>query len=189
MTNLETHIQSVFKIPDASLTAVAELFEEDNLKKGDYYLRKDVHCLKMSFQTNGYVRIFKTVNDKEITQWINTEGHFLTDLSSFIFGQRAQWQMQALTDCKLYTLSKNNYNKLAKRVPDWLAIEKQFLAACFVTMENRIFSHLSMTAEDRYHRLYDYNKDLFSQVPQQYIASMLGMTPETFSRIRKKSIS
>jgi len=46
-----------------------------------------------------------------------------------------------------------------------------------------------MSAEERYHLFFANNKELFNQVPLQYIASMLGMTPETFSRIRKKQLS
>jgi CRP-like cAMP-binding protein len=64
--------------------------------------------------------------------------------------------------------------------------EKRFLAQYFVMMEDRIFSHLSMTAEERYNLFFENNSELFNQIPLQFIASMLGMTPETFSRIRKK---
>jgi hypothetical protein len=53
-------------------------------------------------------------------------------------------------------------------------------------LEERIISHLSMTAEQRYQQLFSFNKELFHQVPLQYLASMLGRSPETFSRIRKK---
>lgn len=60
------------------------------------------------------------------------------------------------------------------------------MAKCFTMMEDRIFAHLSMTAEERYQLFFEQNKELFQQVPLQYIASMLGMTPETFSRVRKK---
>ena len=183
---LESYIQSHFKIPNENLSIVSDLFEEEQLNKGDFFLRPGSYCQKMSFQTSGYIRMFREVNDKEITQWINFEGHFLTDLSSFMFGQRSQWSMQALTDCNLYTLSHQNYLKLTDLLPNWIAIEKQFLAACFVTLENRVFSHLSMSAEERYLQLFDYHKDLFNHVPLQHIASMLGMSPETFSRIRKK---
>jgi CRP-like cAMP-binding protein len=67
-------------------------------------------------------------------------------------------------------------------------LEKLFIAKCFAILEDRIFSHLSMTAEERYHFFFGNNKVLFNQVPLQYIASMLGMTPETFSRIRKRQL-
>jgi hypothetical protein len=74
-------------------------------------------------------------------------------------------------------------------VPAWPEIEKQFIAGCFITLEDRVFNHLSLSAEERYDQLFAFNQDLFRHVPQQYLASMLGMTPETFSRIRAKKVS
>lgn len=186
MTNLETYIQAYFKIPEESTASVATLFQEENFKKGDYFVRQGTYCQKMSFQTNGFIRVFTERHDKEITQWIGSKNHFITDLSSFIFGQRARWHIQAITDCKLYTITLDQYKTLSKVVPNWPELEQQFLAACFLTLEDRVFSHLSMSAEERYLQFYQQNKALFSQVPLQYIASMLGMSPETFSRIRKK---
>ncbi|MFK8038556.1 MAG: Crp/Fnr family transcriptional regulator [Crocinitomicaceae bacterium] len=189
MTSLETYIQSYFKIPTENVSDVASLFEEEELKKGDFFAREDTYCQKMSFQTSGLLRVFKNVGDKEITQWINTEGHFITELPSFMFGQRARFQIQALSDSKLYTISRKGYLQLSTLIPQWPELEKQFLSACFITLEDRVFSHLSMSAEERYDLLFEKNKALFNQVPLQYIASMLGMTPETFSRIRSKRIS
>ncbi len=63
------------------------------------------------------------------------------------------------------------------------------MASCFIQLEDRIFSHLSLNAEERYHQFFENNKELFNQVPLQYLASMLGMSPETFSRIRNKKNS
>jgi hypothetical protein len=54
-------------------------------------------------------------------------------------------------------------------------------------LEDRILTYLSMTAEERYNHLFNFNPELFNQVHLQYIASMLGMTPETLSRLRKKA--
>jgi CRP-like cAMP-binding protein len=71
-------------------------------------------------------------------------------------------------------------------IPKWNELEKLFIINCFSTLEDRIFSHLAMSAEERYQFFFANNKELFNQVPLQYIASMLGMTPETFSRIRKR---
>jgi CRP-like cAMP-binding protein len=84
------------------------------------------------------------------------------------------------------TLSKKNYLKLCQEFPKWLDIEKRFIVKCFAMIENRVFSHLSMTAEERYDAYFEQNKELFNQVPLQYIASVLGMSAETFSRIRKR---
>ena len=91
-----------------------------------------------------------------------------------------------MVDTELYSISKTNYKRLNELVQAWNELEKMFLIRCFITLENRIFSHLSMTAEERYRFFFENNKELFNQVPLQFIASMLGMTPETFSRIRKR---
>ncbi|MNY49182.1 hypothetical protein D3C86_1845770 [compost metagenome] len=77
---------------------------------------------------------------------------------------------------------------MGKVVNSWNTVEKLFLAKCFTTMGDRILTFISMTAEERYNELWNANKELFNQVPLQYLASMLGMTPETFSRLRKKSL-
>ena len=134
------------------------------------------------------MRIYVDIDAKEITQWISSEGNFITDLSSFTFNTPARWTIQALTDTQLYTIQKEDYNKLGELIPEWHQIEKLFIAKCFTILEDRVFSHLSMTAEERYNLFFEQNRELFNQVPLQYIASMLGMTPETFSRIRKKQL-
>jgi CRP-like cAMP-binding protein len=89
--------------------------------------------------------------------------------------------MQALTDCELYTIDKNNYDALGNNIPEWHKLEKLFLAKCFIILEERVNSHLFMTAEERYNQLLAISSELFNQVPLQYLASMLGMTPETLN--------
>ncbi len=189
MIELHDHLQSNFGITKESLDQVAVLFQESQLKKGAYFTRKEQFCEKLSFVKEGYIRIFSNTEKKEVTQWISTKGQFVTDLYAFVFKQRARWNIQALTDCQLYTIQNENYEQLNSLVPNWHQLEKQFIAGCFVTLEDRVFNHLSLNAEERYDQLFEQNKALFNQVPHQYLASMLGMTPETFSRIRNKKNS
>lgn len=84
------------------------------------------------------------------------------------------------------TIDKKSYLELSESFPKWKEIEIQFIAKCFGMLEDRVFSHLSMSAEERYNLYFEQNKELFNQVPLQYIASVLGMSAETFSRIRKR---
>lgn len=189
MTELEKYINSYFGVEQEDLLLISSLFKPQTLKKGDFYLRTGRYCEKMSFIKSGMLRIYVSTEDKEVTQWISTKGYFITDLSSLVFDTPARWTIQALTDVELYTIKKDDYNQLGRKIPKWYLLEKLFIAKCFTMLEDRIFSHLSMTAEERYHFFFQQNKELFNQVPLQYIASMLGMTPETFSRIRRKAIS
>ena len=189
MTELETYLQSYFGVSEASMQNMAKLFESSSLKRGDYFCQINKNCNQLSFIKSGSLRVYNQTESKEVTQWISTPGEFVTDLSSLIFNSPARWNIQAITDCEFYTISKANYANISQHVPEWPTLEKLFLAKCFLTLEDRVYSFLSMTAEQRYYMFIENKIALFNQVPHHYIASMLGMTPETLSRIRKKSIS
>lgn len=186
---LEQYIQTYFGIPNKSLQIIASLFEEENLSKEHYFTKAGQYCQKLSFVKEGYVRSYLETDRKEVTQWISGPNHFLADLRSLTFRLPARWNVQALTDCQLFTISSENYRKIHQFVPEWEKLEKNFIAKCFLTLEERVFSFLSMTAEERYLALHQQDAQLFNQVPLHYLASMLGMTPETLSRIRKKLTS
>ncbi|MGY5251746.1 Crp/Fnr family transcriptional regulator [Sphingobacterium spiritivorum] len=189
MTELELSIKSYFGVIDTKeLSSIVSLFKPEILKKGDYFLKTNKNSDRLSFVQSGLLRIFLATEDKEVTQWISTKGYFVTDLSGFIFDQPSRWTIQALTDVNIYTIRKSEYEKIHTIIPKWPQLERSFIVRCFATLEDRIFSHLSMTAEERYYFFFENNKELFNQVPLQYIASMLGMRPETFSRIRKKQL-
>lgn len=188
MTELEKYIKNYFGVDEDSLTEVSSYFKLQTLKKGDYFLKAGHYSDRFGFLQEGVIREFLFVEDKEVTKWISTKGYFILDLFSFIFGQPARWNFQALTDCELYVIERKDYQNLIKVIPRWTELEKLFIARCFAVLEDRVVSHLSMTAEERYNQLFLFNKELFNLVPLQYLASMLGMTPETFSRIRKKAL-
>lgn len=176
-------------LDDEQANKMNPFFKEEKIAKGDFFLKHQQYCDRLSFIESGYLRLSGLEGDKEITQWISSEGSFVTDLSSFLFGTRARWNIQALSDCTLFSITKDQYRKLKDEFSNWSEIENRFLASCFVALENRVFNHLSLTAEERYDQLFSLNKELFNQVPLQYLASMLGMSPETLSRIRQKKIS
>ncbi len=189
MQALEQYIQLYFEIQPNKLAQVAALFHEETLAKDEFFTKQGKYCKKLSFLTDGFLRVFAHTETKEITQWICSPDYFVADLSSLLFDQPAKWDIQALTDCRMYTISSENYQRIGRIVPEWVELEKRFIAKCFSTLEDRVFSFLSMTAEARYQALFQMSPDLFNYVPLHYLASMLGMTPETLSRIRKKRTS
>lgn len=188
MTELEKYIQTCFGVAQEDLAQISTFFKPLTLAKGEYYLKTGRYSDRLGFVQSGIVREYLVIDDKEVTKWISTKGYFVVDLASFQFMQPARWNIQALTDCELYVIDRANYKKIGEVVPSWSGLEKLFLARCFTVLEDRVVQHLSMTAEERYQQLYSFNKELFNQVPLQYLASMLGMSPETLSRIRKKEL-
>lgn len=187
MTELEKYIQTYFGVTNDDLTKISAFFKSVTFKKGDYFLKTGNQSNRLGFVQTGIIREFVHIDDKEVTKWISTKGYFVVDLSSFIFHKPARWNIQVLTDCELYIIDNKNYQQIGQVISRWAELEKLFIVKCFTVLEDRIISHLSLTAEERYNQLFNFNKELFNQVPLQYLASMLGMTPETLSRLRKKA--
>ena len=174
------------QLTNQELSTIRSYFYEDNLHKNEFFTRSEKICDKLSIIKSGILRVYALSDGKEITQWISTENYLLTEVTGFFFDQPNRWSIQALTEVELLTINKTDYLKLCKELPKWNEVEKRFIVKCFTTLEDRVFSHLSMTAEERYDLYFEQNKALFNQVPLQYIASVLGMTAETFSRIRNR---
>ncbi|MEM9834644.1 MAG: Crp/Fnr family transcriptional regulator [Bacteroidota bacterium] len=168
-----------------SLENILSAFECAEIKKGDYFLRSGDLCRKMAFIQTGYLRMYDTVQGKEITFWIGSSGRFITSLSSFVFQTRNFWNIEAVTDCKLYVIGRENHFHLCKTEPKWLEFDNALLAHSFALLERSMFAQLHTTARQRFDTLMAEEPELFHYVPLQYIASMIGITPESLSRLRK----
>lgn len=180
-------IQATFgTLSDEELEFLRPFFHEEDLANKDFFAKEGKICNRLSLINSGLLRIYALADGKEITQWISTPGYFVTEISGFFFNQPSRWNIQALGEVSLLTIDKENYIKLTAEFPKWKEIESGFIAKCFAMLEDRVFSHLSLSAEERYKIYFEQNKELFNQVPLQYLASLLGMTPETFSRVRKR---
>jgi CRP-like cAMP-binding protein len=188
MNALENYIKASVSISPEEWKTISSFFKTVTLQKGAYFGKKGRYCEKLAFVEEGYIRVFIDAQDREVTQWISGPGYFVTDLSSFIFQTPGRWNMQALNDCVLHEVTKHDYDNLTKKLPTWREVDRLLIVKCFAMMEERIFNHLYMSTEERFQHLMTTQPELFNLVPLQYLASMLGMTPETLSRLRKKSI-
>ena len=188
MHELELYINSYFGIPQTEMAEIIRFFKLTTLERGKFFLKSGQICNRLSFHKSGFIRVYKEVGNKEITQWISSKGFFITDLRGIHFNRPAMFNIQALSDCELYTINREDYRNLGSYIPKWHELEKLFLANCFTYLEERIFNLLSMAAEERYTALFEKNPELFNHVPLQYLASMMNMTPETLSRLRRKQV-
>lgn len=190
MSALEEYIKGYFGVHAKDVASIAAMFKMRKLKKGDHYLKAGRRSDELGFVQDGLLREYLVIDGKEVTKWVSGTGYFSVDLSSFVFNEPARWNIEALTDVEMWVLPKSDYERLDQLVPAWAELEKKFITRCFAALEDRVLQFISMSAEERYDNLFQHHPHLFVQVPLQYLASMLGMTPETFSRIRnRKSVA
>ncbi|TNE55765.1 MAG: Crp/Fnr family transcriptional regulator [Bacteroidetes bacterium] len=185
MEQLKNCISNQVMIDDGSMEQILSMFETIEINKGDFFLKSGTTCREMAFIEAGFLRMYDVVDGKEITFWMGSSGRFITSLSSFVFQTSNFWNIQAITDCKLHVINREKHFKLCETEPKWLEFDNKLLAHSFALLEKSMFAQLHTTASERFQNLMKEEPELFQHVPLQYIASMLGITPESLSRLRK----
>lgn len=188
MSPLKKAIVETFSFTEEEFERIEGFFQPKEIQKGDFFLKEGQYVRQMGFVEEGILREYLYVNDKEVTKWFSSSGYFAVDLSGFLFEQPSKVNYQAVQDTKILSLSRADYKQISSKVARWDQLEKLFLAKCFTILENRVVAHLALSAEERYNQLFRFNPQLFNEVPLKQIASMLGMSAETLSRIRKKQV-
>lgn len=182
-------LRDYFPLAASELRQLGALFSPLRLDAGEPLLRQGSYHPRLAFVHTGYLRVHADVGGRDVTQWVVSPRSLVTDLAALLYGQPARFTITALTDCTLASIPASAYHDLARTLPGWLAAERSFLVHCFVTLEQRVQSFLALSARQRYDRLFAEQPELFNHVPLRYLASMLGMTPETLSRIRSARTS
>src|SRR4051812_39785816 len=122
MSELENYIKTYFGISNDQLLKISTFFKPLILRKGEYFLKAGRQSNRLGFVQSGILREFVIRDQKEVTKWISTKGYFAVDLSGFVFGNPARWNIQALTDTELYVIEEKDYRDIGKVVPDWTAL-------------------------------------------------------------------
>lgn len=186
--SLSQHLQQSLQLSAEETRIAEELFTPIHFNKGEIIITPLQKSIPLYYITEGYVRIYAIQDGREVTQWIGHPQYFMTDLTAWLFNAPIKWTIEAITPVSAVSITKTDYNKLSSLIDQWQEKERAFIGHCFEQMENRIFQFISLNAEQRYMAFFKQLGYLFNEVPHQYIASMLGMTPETLSRIRKKTV-
>jgi CRP-like cAMP-binding protein len=160
------------------------------VRKKQYVLQEGDVCKAISFVEKGALRSY-TVHEtgsEHIFQFA-LEGWLISDLYSFLTGEPAKYNIDALEDSELVLITKHAHEDLLNKVQKYETYIRLQLTGAYIALQRRITSVNSLTLEERYKNLTLMYPDIIQRVPQHMIASYMGLTPETLSRVRRKMLS
>ncbi len=184
---LTNFIKNVIPIPEVDAKTIADSFHFVAIKKGDLFLKENQISDDYLYLQQGVMRIFLyDLEGNEITTDIFTENNIVFEITSFFNRVKSEANIEAITDCIGYRISYQELNKLFHDKPAFRDFGRAILVKEFITSKKRNYSMINQTAEQRYQNLLTNRPDIIKHVPLKYVASYLGITDSTLSRIRKK---
>jgi CRP-like cAMP-binding protein len=157
------------------------------IRKKQYLLQEGDVCKIIAFVEKGALRAY-SIGEKGTEHIIQfaLEGWTISDLYSFMTSEPATYNIDALEDSELVLISKSAQEELLKRVPKYESYMRMQLTGAYLAMQKRLTSIISLPLEARYNNFISIYPNIVQRVPQHMIASYMGLTPETLSRVRKK---
>ncbi|HRN57222.1 MAG TPA: Crp/Fnr family transcriptional regulator [Agriterribacter sp.] len=157
------------------------------IRKNQYLLQEGDVAKYAAFVEKGALRAY-SVDEKGAEHIIQFafEGWTISDMYSFMTGNPATYNIDALEDSELVLIGKSAQEEILKRVPGYEVYTRLQITGAYMAMQQRITSMLSLSLEERYINLTRLYPNLIQRVPQRMIASYMGLTPETLSRVRRK---
>lgn len=164
--------------------------KEVSFKKGDFLLSEGETCNHFFFVEKGLLRYYSIDNKgKEHILQFAPENWFVSDRESVFFNKPSQYYIQALEDCVVILIDEDFINQLSKENISFVEFNNHLLHNHIKNLQRRITQLLSSTAEERYLDFIKLYPDILLRVPQWMVASYLGITPESLSRIRKDLVN
>jgi CRP-like cAMP-binding protein len=186
-SNLKRFISKYVNLSEAELEDIANKFKSKVIKKNNYLLRPGNTCKDLVFVQKGCLRLYYLKDDIEVSVWFAFEQSSAIEIYSFISGNPSNYFLQAIEDSEVLYLSKAELNKLYQSQPKMHEMMRNFWEDVILNLINRFTALQKDSAEKRYLDLL--NKPSYLEtIPQKYLASFIGVTPTSLSRIRKQII-
>ncbi len=183
---LQKYLTSLFQLSDEELRAFDGILVERTLKKKELFAEYGKTCHKVLFVADGYFRFFHTDHKgNEITSDFYFAPTFISSYTSFITGLPSVVNVQAMTDMDVLEFSKHELYALYDQFPGIERLGRLIAESIAINSEEHLFLLLNQTAEMRYRHLLEKYPHYVNTIPLQYVASFLGITQETLSRMRK----
>lgn len=183
---INTILDKIYELPTSSKENLMEAIEEVAYRKGYRLLNADKVERNIYFIKKGIVRAYIDTADSEITFWFGKEGDTIVSMKSYVVNQKGYETIELLEDCVLYELNMAALSDLFTKdihIANW---GRKFAEQELLKTEERLIARQLGTASERYDKLMKNNPELLQRIQLSHIASYLGITQVSLSRIRAK---
>ncbi len=178
-----------FQLSASDIEKFSSGFEKRTLKKNQYFLRAGNRCREIAFINQGVMRNYYIDPDgNEVVNYMTSDSDFNTVYSSFIDQSICNESIKAVTDCELSVINYETFFKLRRESDSFVKMVDQLVAAGLECKEMRLRSYLYEDAQRRYENLLLNQPKIVQYSPLHYVASYIGVSRETLSRIRNRRV-
>ena len=186
MNSLLVYLNSIHNLETSSEDALLEICNYVTVDKGQDLHPVGHRCRNIYFIKEGLLRIYYRKDELDITESFEFENAIVARADSLFDGTPSRKGIQAIEQSELISINSNSLFKLYDEYPDIERLFRKIIEKSYVETVNRIESLQFYSAEERYTNLIHLSKDIIKRVPLKYIASYLGITQVSLSRIRAR---
>lgn len=158
------------------------------VSKGKFLLKPGEACKDYYYIHKGILRSYIKYGEKEITIWINAEGEITTSIRSIAGSTISDEYIQVIENCELVIIPFDAMQELYERFPEMNRVGRMILEEYYAASEERVYIARVPSAGARYDHFINSRPELVNRIPLKYVASYLGITLETLSRLRAKKL-
>lgn len=186
MEKLRAYFDQLYPLSDEEWIAFATKLVPKEVKKKEWILLEGESCNYIAFIEQGVFRFYHTKDGQEIVTAFFFVGDFLSNYRSFLSNQASKHSIQALKKSKIWMMQQQDLYQLYEQYPMIDRLGRLVAEQLYLTVARRLDIFMYETPEERYLDLIRRGSKLLHEVPQYMLASYLGVSPETLSRIRKR---
>ncbi len=187
--NFLSLFESYVQLTESDIEFCKQYFELKSLPKNNIIEEENKVPKYLYFITKGFMRLFYyDDNGDEVTTFIASPNRFITSFLSFIHEKKSNENLECITDCEFYKIERSKLLELIDKNENFKKFSLVIFEQAIATTQIRANDFATLTADLRYKKLIEQQPEIIQNVPVQYIASYLGIKPQSLSRIRKQMI-
>ena len=187
--SIKHFLQEIHPMPLDKASLIASFFKLETLKKGDFLFRQGEVSMKSYFIASGIVRSFITnSNNQQVTTRLYCAPIFFNDYFSFFKRKPSSENYEALSNCQIWGIKHEDSEYAFQNIPEYREWGRMLLIMNYESLNEQMLNSLKYSAKERYIHMFNNQPDIIQKVPLKIIASYLGITRYSLSRIRKEII-